>query len=75
MKHHVTCAICAKQDFIPVGNGVEKEAGWFYGGKVNIKMNQKSKPKLVEYWECPKCSQPRDDKAPLLINQKPTENK
>lgn len=56
MKHHVSCVICAKEDYIPVGNGAEKEAGWFYGGKVNLRMNQKEKPKLVEYWECPKCA-------------------
>lgn len=56
MKHHVTCSICDKSDFIPVGNGIEKTVGWYYGGKVNVRMNQNEKPKLVEYWECPKCS-------------------
>jgi len=56
MKHHVTCAICGKQDCIPVGNGAERKAGWFYGGKPNINMNSSRKPKIVEYWECPTCA-------------------
>lgn len=56
MKHHVTCAICEKKDYIPVGYGIEKSLGWFYGGKVNVNLNQKVPSKFAEYWECPKCS-------------------
>lgn len=50
MKHHVSCVICGKKDFIPVGNGAEKKADWYYGGKPRIN----GKP--AEYWECPKCA-------------------
>lgn len=56
MKHNVSCAVCGKTDCIPVGNGAEKKLGWYYGGKVNVRLNQNEKPKMVEYWECPKCA-------------------
>ena len=58
MKHHVTCAVCGKKDCIPVSDGAERKAGWFYGGKVNIRLSPLQKPKYVEYWECPVCAQP-----------------
>ncbi len=43
MKHHVTCAICGKQDYIVVGNGAENKVGWFFFGKININSIQTSK--------------------------------
>ena len=51
MRHHVKCVICEKEDYIFVGNGAERKAGWFYGGKPK---GNDGRPH--EYWECPKCA-------------------
>ena len=36
IKHHVSCAVCGKEDYIEVGNGKERENGWYYYGKFNV---------------------------------------
>jgi hypothetical protein len=56
MKHHVTCVICGKKDYIPIDPLFVGKGGWFYGGKPNLNLNPNGKPSRAEYWECPKCA-------------------